>query len=80
MTAAETRLDQALQICWLQANELEVKDNQLRQVQDVLDNIMQDIDDKRIKSKDPFEGIRLHNQWKGLNRFKKELEKILGEG
>lgn len=80
MTAAETRLDQALQICQLQANELEVKDNQLRQVQDTLDNIMQDIDDKRIKSDDLQKSVLLHNQWKGLNQFKKELEKILGEG
>lgn len=42
---------------------------------------MQEIDDKRIKSEDPGEAVLLFNQWKGLNRFKGEMDKIMeGEG
>jgi hypothetical protein len=69
------------QICQMQAQELEIKDSQLRQIVDILENIMQEIDDKRIKSEESGETVLLFNQWKGLNRFRGELDKIMeGEG
>lgn len=81
MIAAEMNLENAIQMCQLQDEELEIKDSQLNQIKDILENIMQEIDDKRIKSEEPGESILLFNQWKGLNRFKRELDKITeGEG
>lgn len=81
MTAAEMNLENAIQMCQLQAEEMEVKDSQLRQISCILENVMQEIDDKRIKSGDPGEAVLLFNQWKGLNRFKGEIDKIMeGEG
>lgn len=81
MTAAEMNLENAIQMCQLQAEELDVKDSQLRQISCILENVMQEIDDKRIMSEDPGEAVLLFNQWKGLNRFKGEIDKIMeGEG
>lgn len=37
MIAAETRLDQVLQICQIQASELETKDNWLQQIATMFD-------------------------------------------
>lgn len=45
MTAAETRLDQVLQICQIQANELETKDNWLRQIATMFDEHEQRLED-----------------------------------
>ena len=78
MTAAEMELEDLKQLCQFQAEELEIKDNQLRQTRDILESMMQEIDDKRIKSKKLDEELLLFNQWKGLNQFKRELDKIIG--
>lgn len=74
----EMELEDLKQLCQFQAEELEIKDNQLRQTRDILESMMQEIDDKRIKSKKLDEELLLFNQWKGLNQFKRELDKIIG--
>mgnify|MGYP000109983889 CR=1 FL=1 len=75
---AEMELEDLKQLCQFQAEELEIKDNQLRQTRDILESMMQEIDDKRIKSKKLDEELLLFNQWNGLNQFKRELDKIIG--
>lgn len=81
MAAEEMELDQVIQLCQLQAAELEIKDSKLHQISSALEIIMQMTYDERFKSEDYFERKRLHNEWNGMNRFKKELDKIMeGEG
>lgn len=77
MAAEEMELDQAIQLCQLQAAELEAKENQLRQINSELEIMMQMTNDDRFRSEDYFERKSLHFEWNGLNRFKKKLKKIM---
>jgi hypothetical protein len=77
MTAKEMELYQKCEHYRMKAAEFEKSDAVVKKFMGILENIMQEIDDRRIKSDDFFERIRLHNEWKGLNRFKKELDKMM---
>lgn len=77
---AEMELEDLKQLCQFQAEELEIKDNQLRQIVSALELMMQMTSDDQFQSEDYFERKSLHFQLVGLNRFKEELDKITEAG
>ena len=77
MTEAENELEDLKQLCRFQADELEIKDNQLRQIVSDLELRIQMTSDDRLQSENYFERKRLYFQLVGLNLFKRELDKIM---
>lgn len=49
--------------------ELEKSDNVVKKVMGILDNIMQQYDDRFVKSHDITERVKLFNKWKALKDF-----------
>ena len=78
MTEAEKEFEDLKQLCRFQADELEIKDNQLRQIVSALELRIQMTSDDRLQSENYFERKRLYFQLVGLNLFKRELDKIIG--
>lgn len=78
MTAAEMKLEN--ERLRMTVAELERADNMVKKVMEILDNIMQQYDDRFLKSHDLDERVKLFDKWKVLKDFRIELEKILEEG
>lgn len=79
MTAAEMKLENAMEMCQLQANELEVKDSQLNQImamfeerEQVLEDIYNGVSDYVVKSSTYF-------KLQELRSLRKEINKIRGK-
>lgn len=79
MTAAEMRLEQAIQICQLQVNELETKDSQIRQIVAVLDEREQRLEDTYNLSPDYKTKAAAYYKLTELRDLRKEIETILGQ-
>lgn len=76
MTAAETRLDQELQICQLQASELETKDNWLRQIATMFDEHEQRLEDTYNMTREYDIKRAAYFKLQELRDLRKEIETI----
>lgn len=79
MTAAQMRLDQAMQICQLQAHELEVKDSQQRQIMTAIDEHIQRQDDTFINTHDSMQKKIAYYTVKAMRELRKEIEIVQGQ-
>ena len=78
MTAPEMSLDQLLQISRLQAEELEMQDNQIRHIRTVFDEREQRLADTCITSPDSREKVEAFCKLVYLQDIRKEIDIILG--
>lgn len=79
MTAPEMELDQIIQISRLQANELETKDSQIRQIVAVFDEREQRLEDTYNLSPDYKTKAAAYFKLAELRELRKEIETILGQ-
>ena len=79
MTAAQMRLDQAMQICQLQANELEAKNSQLHQIMAMFDEHEQRLEDTFNCTHDDGHKKAAFYRLKELRSLRKEIETIQGQ-
>lgn len=79
MTATAMMLDHLNQICRLQADELEIKDNQIRQIMTMFDEHEQRLDDTYNLSPDYTTKATAHFRLDELRDLRKEIETILGQ-
>lgn len=79
MTAAETRLDQALQICQLQANELETKDNWLRQIATMFDEHERRLEDTYNMTREYDIKRAAYFKLQELRDLRREIDIIRGQ-
>ena len=79
MTAAQMRLDQAMQICQLQANELEVKDSQQRQIMAMFDEHEQRLEDTYNMTREYDIQRAAYFKLQELRDLRKEIETIRGQ-
>lgn len=79
MTVAQMKLDQAMQICQLQANELEAKDNKLSQIMAAIDEHIQRQDDTFINTHDSVQKKIAYYTVKAMRELRKEIKSIQGQ-
>ena len=79
MTVAQTKLENALQMCQLQANELEIKDNQMAQIMAAIDEHIQRQDDTFINTHDSMQKKIAYYTVKAMRELRKEIESIQGQ-
>ncbi len=79
MTAAETRLDQALQICQLQASELDTKDNWLRQIATMFDEHEQRLEDTYNMTREYDIKRAAYFKLQELRDLRREIDIIRGQ-
>lgn len=79
MTAAEMNLDHLNQICRLQANELESKDNKISQIRTVIAIHKQNHSDTMAMTHDQKKKAEEQCAWKALDNIEKEIEVIIGQ-
>lgn len=79
MTAAQTRLDQAMQICQLQASELEAKDSQQHQIMAMFDEHEQRLEDTFNMVRDYETKRAAYFKLQELRDIRKEIEIIQGQ-
>lgn len=78
MTAPEMNLDQAIQISRLQAEELEMQDNQIRHIRTVFDEREQRLADTYNMSPDSRERVEAICKLTEVRDMRKEIDIILG--
>ena len=78
MTAPEMSLDQLLQISRLQAEELEMQDNQIRHIRTVFDEREQRLEDTYNLSRDYITRSAAYFKLVELRDMRKEIDTILG--
>lgn len=76
MTAAQTRLDQAMQICQLQANELEIKDNQMAHIMAMFTEHEQRLEDTYNMTREYDIKRAAYFKLQELRDLRKEIETI----
>lgn len=76
MIAAETRLNQELQICQIQASELETKDNWLRQIAAMFDEHEQRLEDTYNMARDYEVKRAAYFKLQELRDLRREIEII----
>lgn len=79
MAVAQTKLENALQMCQLQANELEIKDNQMAQIMAAIDEHIQRQDDTFINTHDSMQKKIAYYTVKAMRELRKEIESIQGQ-
>lgn len=79
MTAAQRRLDQAMQICQLQANELEAKNSQLHQIMAMFDEHEQRLEDTYNMTREYDIQRAAYFKLQELRDLRKEIETIQGQ-
>ncbi len=79
MTAAEMKLDHINQICRLQADELETKDNQTLQIMTMFDEHEQRLEDTYNLSPDYTTKAAAYFRLDELRDLRKEIKTILGQ-
>lgn len=77
MTAAEMNLDHLNQICRLQANELESKENQISQIRAAIAIHKQNHSDSMVMTHDQKKKAEEQCAWKALDNIEKEIEAII---
>lgn len=77
MTAPEMELDQSIQISRLQAEELEIKDNQIRHIMTALDEREQRLEDTYNLSSDYKTKAGAYYRLEELRDLRKEFDAIL---
>jgi len=78
MTAVEMNLDHLNQICRLQANELESKENKISQIRAVIAIHKQNHSDTMVMTHDQKKKAEEQCAWKALDNIEKEIEAIIG--
>lgn len=79
MTAAEMKLDHINQICRLQTEELEIKDNQTRQIMTMFDEHEQRLEDIYNLTHEISTKKMAYFRLKELRDLRKEIEAIRGQ-
>lgn len=79
MTAAEMNLDHLNQICRLQADELESKENKISQIRAVIAIHKQNHSDTMVMTHDQKKKAEEQCAWKALDNIEKEIEAIIGQ-
>lgn len=79
MNAAEMKLDHLNQICQLQANELESKENKIRQIRATIAIHKQNHSDTMVMTHDQKKKAEEQCAWKALDNIEKEIEAIIGQ-
>jgi|GEM_PF-1147796 len=79
MTAAEMNLDHLNQICRLQANELESKENKISQIRTVIAIHKQNHSDTMVMTHDQKKKAEEQCAWKALDNIEKEIVAIIGQ-
>ena len=79
MTAAETRLENALQMCQLQADELEVKDSQEHQIVAMFEEREQRLEDTYNNTPDYTIKMAAYFKLQELRYLRREIERIQGQ-
>ncbi|MGL6217559.1 MAG: hypothetical protein ACRC36_05945 [Lacrimispora sphenoides] len=79
MTAVEMNLDHLNQICRLQDNELESKENQINQIRTVIAIHKQNHSDTMVMTHDQKKKAEEQCAWKALDNIEKEIEAIIGQ-
>jgi hypothetical protein len=77
MTAVEMMLDHINQICRLQADELESKDSQIRQIRDTVAIYKQSYSDTMVHTHNLDQKKEAQNMWKAMDNIEKEIEVII---
>ena len=76
MTAAQMKLENALQICQLQANELEAKDNQMAQIMAMFTEHEQRLEDTYNMTREYDIKRAAYFKLRELRDLRKEIETI----
>ncbi|HCD44926.1 MAG TPA: hypothetical protein DEQ64_14585 [Lachnoclostridium sp.] len=79
MTVAEMKLDHINQICQLQANELDSKDSQIRQIRDTVAIYKQSYSDTMVHTHNLDQKKEAQHMWRALDNIEKEIEAIIGQ-
>jgi hypothetical protein len=79
MMENQTKLENALQTCLLQADELETKDNQMAQIMDMVDDYIQRQEDAFINTHNASKKKIAFYTVKAMRELKKEIEIIQGQ-
>jgi hypothetical protein len=79
MNAAEMMLNHINQICQLQANELESRDSQIRQIRDTVSIYKQNYSDTMVHTHNLDQKKEAQHMWKALDNIEKEIEAIIGQ-
>lgn len=78
MTAVKMMLDHLNQICRLQADELETKENQISQIRTVIAIHKQNHSDTMVMTHEQKKKAEEQCAWKALDNIEKEIEAITG--
>lgn len=79
MTVGQMKLENALQMCQLQAQELEIKDNKLSQIMAAIDEHIQRQDDTFINTHDSMQKKIAYYTVMAMRELRKEIESIQGQ-
>lgn len=79
MTAVKMMLDHINQICRLQADELENKDNQIRRIRDTVAIYKQSYSDTMVHTHNLDQKKEAQHMWKAMDNIEKEIEAIIGQ-
>lgn len=79
MTVAQMKLENALEMCLLQANELDTKNNQQRQTMAAIDEHIQRQEDTFINTHNASEKRIAYYTVKAMKALRKEIEIIQGQ-
>jgi len=72
-------LDHINQICRLQADELESKDSQIRQIRDTVAIYKQSYSDTMVHTHKPDQKKEAQHMWRAMDNIEKEIEAIIGQ-